>query len=120
MRLLTLAVLVPAFAFAGIEDPLPTEEFVRQLLNFIMSPKGGTLAIVAGVVQLAMVFLVTPLSSFVGRYKLTALYTLSAIATLVGTVASGMSWLEALVSSAVLAAVMNAVHQWLKPVTADK
>jgi hypothetical protein len=121
--ILTIAVLIPALAFAGIEDPISTEEFLKMILDFVMSPKGSTLAVVAGVVQLLMAFVVTPYGSVLGKYKLAVLYSLSAILTVIGSLASGMSILEALVSGAFLAALMNAVHQWLKPspavVTAD-
>jgi hypothetical protein len=105
-------------ALAAIDDPVTTEEFLKALWDFIVSPKGSTLAVVAAVVQLAMKFVNTSMGNIVGKYKLAVLYSLSAIATIVGSLASGMSILEALVSGAALAAIMNAVHQWMKPAVA--
>lgn len=114
-KLILVLLFTPFLALADIGSPIPTDDFLKELLEFILSPKGGTLAVVVAVVQLVMMFLNTTLGSFVGKFKLAALYTLSAISTLVGMVASGMGWLEALLSGAVLAAIMNAVHQWVKP-----
>lgn len=112
---LVVMFFIPAFALAGIEDPVTNEEFLRQLLNFVISPKGATLAVVAAIVQLAMVFVVTPFGSFIGKQKLAVLYSLSAVLALVGSLASGMSIVEALLSGTFLAAIMNAVHRWIKP-----
>jgi hypothetical protein len=116
MRLTLLAlVLVPVLAFASIDTPISTEEFLKAIWDFIVSPKGPTLAIVAAIVQLAMKFVNTSMGNVAGKYKLAILYTLSAVATVIGSLASGMNFLEALVSGAALAAIMNAVHQWVKP-----
>jgi hypothetical protein len=123
MKLALLAlVLVPVLAFAGIDDPIATEDFLKALWDFIVSPKGSTLAIVAAIVQLAMMFVNTTMGSITGKYKLAILYSLSAVATVVGGMLAGMGFIEALLSGAALAAIMNAVHQWMKPasvVTAD-
>lgn len=116
MKLTLLAlVLVPVFAFAGIDDPIATEDFLKAIWDFIISPKGPTLAIVAAVVQLAMKFVNTSMGNVTGKYKLAILYSLSAVATVIGSLASGMNILEAIVSGAALAAIMNAIHQWMKP-----
>lgn len=104
-----------AFCFAEIDTPLPTESWLLAVLTFLTTVKGQTvLAIVAGVVQLVMKFFNTPLSNFAGKTRLLIVTFLSLVGTVVGGMATGLTFLQSLATGASLAAFQVFVNQLWK------
>lgn len=109
------ALLLPVLAFA--QDQVSDLEFLQGLLSFIGGLKGaGTLAIVAGVVQLVMQLLKTPflsklLPSISGATKLLIVSGLSVVGGLLVLMSDGQSFLAALMHSTTLAALQVFANQ---------
>lgn len=94
---------------------VPTDQFLAQLWVFVGQSKGATtMAVVAGVLQLTMLFFKTSLSNFAGKYRLLILLFLTVAATITGLMSQGMTLAAALVNGATLAAVQVFIHQIYK------
>jgi len=99
-------------AFGNVEEVFPTEQWIMDLFSGLGGLKGAsTLAIVALIVQLIMKFFKTPLANFAGKYRLIVVSGLTVIGGMVGLVAQGSTWLSALVSASVIAAIQVFFHQ---------
>ena len=102
-------------ALAEDPTPLPDSSFWQQLLAFVSGWKGqSTLAIVAGLVQLGMVFFSTSMGDWAGLWKWVIVSGLSMLGVLLGGVLTGNSWIASLTSGAFLAAAQVWIHQLLK------
>lgn len=113
--------LMTRLGFANELPPVPLDDFVQSLLKFMGEIKGATtMAIIAGVVQLLMLFFRTSLSNFAGKWKLLIVSGLTVAATVVGLMSQGMTLLAALVNGATLAAVQVFVHQLWKQINESK
>lgn len=122
-----LAVLfIPVVALAqAVAASLPVEltvdEALKQGLPIIVSMKGASaLAIAVAVTQLIMKLAQSPLGNLAGKYKLLIVTGVSIVATYLGLVVAGTSWLSALIAGPLLAAVQVFAHQMistLKPPT---
>lgn len=111
--LLFVFVLVPRLVLADdINEVVPSEQVLLQLLAFITTLKGlSALAIAAGVIQLLMKLMKTPLAAVAGKWRLTMVALLSVVSLVVAAMATGLP-LEAAVGSApVLAGVQVFINQ---------
>jgi len=111
--------LIPAVCLA--EDVIPDTEFWTQLLALLGGVGGMSgLAIAAGVVQLAMVFLKTSYGQIAGKYKLLVVSGLSLAGAILAGLISGQPLLNALLNGAVLAAIQVFVNEIIKHFTEKK
>lgn len=102
-------------SFADVTDPLPDSEFWTGLLSFLSSISGKSiLALVAGLVQVAMVFFRTSLSNFAGKYKLLVVTGLSVVGVVLAGLMAGESVLVTLFSGVGLAALQVFINQVIK------
>lgn len=96
-------------------QPLPDSSFWQGLLAFVSGWKGqSTLAIVAGLVQLGMVFFSTSMGDWAGIWKWVIVSGLSMLGVALAAMLQGSSLLVALTSGAFLAAAQVWIHQLLK------
>ena len=113
--------LLPLIAFG--QDQISDIEFLKELLNFITSIKGaGSLAIIAGAVQLLMMLLKTPfISKFIpkltGVTKILIVSGLTVVSGVIALMVEGQTFLAALLSSANLAAIQVFANQLFKQFT---
>lgn len=97
---------------ADINDLVPTESWLYQIFQFISSTSGKTvLAISAGLTQLLMAGLQTPLAGIAGKWRLCLVALFSFATVILGGMASGLSLVGALASSAGLVALQVLAHQ---------
>lgn len=96
---------------AGLEDPYGDAQWLKELAEFIFSPKGAGLALAVTITQLLMAGFRTSLANFAGVWRLAIVYVLNAVFVFLSSLATGMSFGEVLVSAPALAALSNAVHQ---------
>lgn len=102
-------------ALAEDPTPMPDSSFWQGLLAFVSGWKGQTtLGIVAGLVQLAMVFFSTSMGDWAGIYKWLIVSGLSMVGVALAAMLQGSSLLVALTSGAFLAAAQVWIHQLLK------
>lgn len=107
--------LFPVLALAGIDDVVPTEGWILELLQFITTAKGlGALAIGAGVTQLAMRLLQTPLANVAGKWRLTLVAALSVVGIVLGGMVTGLPFMGALLTAPALAAFQVLLNQIYK------
>lgn len=113
-----IAMFVPAFAIAQASAPasLPadvtTADFLQSLLQALGSLKGATtLGFVVVGVQVLLKFFESPLANWAGKWRLTVVFFLTVPATALALKLQGLSWLVALLSGPVLAAVQVFAHQ---------
>lgn len=115
--LLTLAVfglcrMVFGESLPGIEDPVATETWLLQVLNFASTVKGmSALAIAAGVAQLLMVGFKTPLASFAGKFRLIAVAVFSTVSLILAAMAMGLDLGAAIGQAPVLTSLQVLLHQ---------
>lgn len=110
-----LLMIIPVLLLAGIDDVVPTETWVLELLQFISSAKGLTvLAVAAGVTQLLMRLLQTPLANVAGKWRLTLVSLFSFGAVLAGALVAGVPIGAAIFSAPVLAAFQVFLNQVYK------
>lgn len=117
--------LVPSFvavslfvSIAALAEELvqvPTEQFLGSLWQFI----GGVgamkgLALVAGVVQILMLFFRTSLSNFAGKYRLLIVLALTLVASVVTLMSQGLPLMAALMHGTTLGSLQVLGHQLWK------
>lgn len=111
---LTLLVFMVCRALFGesVEDPVATETWLLQVLNFASTVKGmSALALAAGVTQLLMVGFKTPLASFAGKFRLIAVATFSAVSLVLASMAMGLDLGAAIGQAPVLTSLQVLLHQ---------
>ncbi|MCC6811339.1 MAG: hypothetical protein IT381_28170 [Deltaproteobacteria bacterium] len=113
---LAALLVVPLVAFAQAAASMPVDlsldEALKQSLPIITSFKGASaLAIAVGVTQLVMKLAQSPLGNLAGKWKLIVVTGVSIVATYLGLVAAGTSWLSALIAGPLLAALQVFAHQ---------
>ena len=102
-------------ALAEDPTPLPDSSFWQGLLAFVSGWKGqSTLAIVAGLIQLAMVFFSTSMGDVAGIYKWVIVSGCSMLGVALAAMVQGQSLLVAVTSGAFLAAAQVWIHQLVK------
>lgn len=107
--------LFPLIVLAGIDDVVPTEQWVLQLVGFISSAKGlSVLALAAGATQLLMLLFQTPIGNLAGKWRLSLVALFSLAFVLIGALVSGMPIGVALFSAPVLAALQVFLNQIYK------
>lgn len=111
IKILMSVAWVPVLVWAQDIVP-PTGAEISALLESIGGLKGaGTLAVVAFVVQAAMLALKSSLGGALGKYRLLAVVALTLIGGVVGLMAGGLHLGAALVHSSSLAAGQVLLHQ---------
>lgn len=110
--------MMTAVAFAQTDTTLTSlpvatyDQLVTAFLTQITSWKGATpYVIAAGVVQVVILALETPLGNIAGKYTLLAVLGLSVVSGVIAGVVSGLSFWNSLLSSGVLAAAQVFVYQ---------
>jgi uncharacterized membrane protein len=111
--LVLLGVLAAGVVYAqDASQPVDTDVFVQALFTFLGGTKGmSVLAIVAGAVQLLMMFFRTSLASFTGKWSLLIVAVLSVVASVLALMSQGMTFLAALLNGATLTAVQVLGYQ---------
>jgi hypothetical protein len=115
-----LAVLLFGFAgfcFAqdGTTEPVSYDVFVAFLLQSLGGFKGaGSLAVVAGVIQILMKLFQTSAGELLGKWKLLAVALLSLAGGMLALKLSGVSWSAAALHGTSLAAAQVFLHQLYK------
>jgi len=93
----------------------PDSDFWTQLISFLGGLKGASvLAVVYGLVQVAMTFFNTSLGSVAGIWKLAVVSFLTIVGTILGQVMSGVPFLQALLNGSVLTAVSVFINEVIK------
>lgn len=111
VALLALPLVALAQA-ASMPADLSFDEALKQSLPIITSMKGASaLAIAVAVTQLVMKLAQSPLGNLAGKWKLIIVTGVSIVATYLGLVFAGTSWLSALIAGPLLAALQVFAHQ---------
>lgn len=112
---IAITLTLRAFGADSIEDPLATEAWLLQVLNFVTTMKGLTsLALAAGVAQLVVGLGRTPLANVAGKWRLVLVSLVSVVGLVLGAMATGLDVKAALGLGPVLAAVQVFIHQLWK------
>ena len=109
--------------WAGLEETLPTGEFVELLFQDLGKISGGgmtAMGIAALITQSVMRFFRTNLASFAGKWRLVIVYALSLVSGVLALMTSGLGFLPALIHANSLAAFQVLAHQIWKQFTEKK
>lgn len=120
VALLAIPLVALAQAAASLPADLTVDEALKQSLPIIASFKGASaLAIAVGVTQLVMKIAQSPLGNLAGKWKLLIVTGISIVATYLGLVSAGTSWLSALIAGPLIAAVQVFAHQLITSLKAS-
>jgi hypothetical protein len=87
-------------------------QFLMDLVAFFSTVQGqSVLAVAAGLAQLALKAFQTPLADFAGKYKLVVVSGVTVLATVLGSMLTGLSFTAALLSGGAVTALQVFVHQ---------
>lgn len=107
-----LVVFAQTSGAASVPADLSLDEALQQALPIVTSMKGASaLAIAVAVTQLVMKVAQSPLGNLAGKWKLLIVTGISIVATYLGLVSAGTSWLSALIAGPLIAAVQVFAHQ---------
>lgn len=122
----SILLLVCVVSFGDVNEVVDSSEWLKSAFAFFTSLKGlSTVAIVAGAVQVVMMFFKTRLADFAGKWRLRIVIILTAIGMLASGLANGENLLALLVSAPFIALIQVGIYEFtkeevLKPVALRK